>query len=290
MHRFGGGLGGPRRVGGNSTTLTLLWVEHPCLDRAEESRSSLALGCDTPAGGVFNGPIRDATMTRSRCRARAACLLPTIKVRQEERRDEGSGRMVRGAQYTYLKRLRRVRSLLLLLLALLIARYVEAQAIERWMTPSGSIYFGHNPPPGSTLLGVVGDVEPSIRGDAPRDLPHPDHDSASMFHLLVINRRQNADYETDSCNRGQRSFKAPEPARSFAKSVVENAGQKHYRDCQHLWRELYEEQRTFPLLRRRMVSEQRGTDQEARSPLSAKAAAHRTGRLGLGPQGRARRP
>jgi Protein of unknown function (DUF2726) len=180
MHRFGGGLGGPLRVGGNSTTLTLLWVERPCLDRAEEFRSSLALGCDTPAGGVFNGPIRDATMTRSRCRARAACLLPTIKVRQGERRDEGSGRMVRGAQYTYLKRLGRVRSLLLLLLALLIARYVEAQAIERWMTPSGSIYFGHNPPPGSTLLGVVGDVEPSTRSDAPRDLPHQDHDSASM--------------------------------------------------------------------------------------------------------------
>ena len=109
-----------------------------------------------------------------------------------------------------------------------------------------------------------------------------------MLHLLVINRRQNADYEPDSCNREKRFFKALERARSFAKSVVENTGQKHYRDCQDLWRELHEEQRTFPLLRRRMVSEQRGTDQEARSPLSTNAA-HRTGRLRLGPQVRARR-
>ena len=52
--------------------LTLLWVEHPCLDRAEEFRSSLALGCDTPAGGVFSGPIHDATMTLSRCGARVS--------------------------------------------------------------------------------------------------------------------------------------------------------------------------------------------------------------------------
>jgi hypothetical protein len=70
--------------------------------------------------------------------------------------------------------------LLVLVLPLPIARNLEAQAIERWMTPSGTIYFGHQPPSGSTLLGVVGDVETNTRSAAPAESCSQNHASAGI--------------------------------------------------------------------------------------------------------------
>ena len=57
---------------------------------------------------------------------------------------------------------------------------VGAQAIRRWTTPDGSLYFGNAPPPGSTFvaevpkLGTVGDgyVPPAPRKRAERPREH----------------------------------------------------------------------------------------------------------------------
>jgi hypothetical protein len=58
---------------------------------------------------------------------------------------------------------------LIFFLGVLVACPVQAQAVQKWMTPSGSLYLGDTPPPGSTLLGVVGEVEPSARSERSND-------------------------------------------------------------------------------------------------------------------------
>jgi Protein of unknown function (DUF2726) len=60
---------------------------------------------------------------------------------------------------------------LIFLLGVLVACPVQAQAqaVQKWMTPSGSLYLGDTPPPGSTLLGVVGEVKPSARSERSND-------------------------------------------------------------------------------------------------------------------------
>jgi Protein of unknown function (DUF2726) len=73
-----------------------------------------------------------------------------------------------------------------LLLALLIAGHVEAQAVQKWMTPSGSLYFGDKPPPDSTLLGVLGNVEPRTQSDARQDLCNDSNDSVSTANMYIL--------------------------------------------------------------------------------------------------------
>src|SRR5262249_484081 len=54
---------------------------------------------------------------------------------------------------------------LILLLGAPVACPVQAQAVQKWMTPTGSLYLGDTPPPRSTLLGVVGEVESNARSE-----------------------------------------------------------------------------------------------------------------------------
>jgi hypothetical protein len=58
---------------------------------------------------------------------------------------------------------------LIVFLGALGAYPVQAQAVQKWMTPNGSLYLGDTPPPGSTLVGVVGEVESSARNERSND-------------------------------------------------------------------------------------------------------------------------
>jgi hypothetical protein len=65
---------------------------------------------------------------------------------------------------------------------------VHAQAIQKWMTSSGTLYLGDNPPPGSVLLGSVGDVEPAARSAVGGVPPNSDSadSSAGIFAVAFL--------------------------------------------------------------------------------------------------------
>ena len=73
---------------------------------------------------------------------------------------------------------------LILLLGALVACPVQAQPVQKWMTPSGSLYLGDAPPPGSTLLGVVGEAESSARSE--RSNETSSGDTASNGYLVPV--------------------------------------------------------------------------------------------------------
>jgi hypothetical protein len=65
---------------------------------------------------------------------------------------------------THPSRMRGKRSLLGLLFGLLVvAASAHADAIQKWQTPGGSLYFGNRPPLGSTLLETIPDRPPAAR-------------------------------------------------------------------------------------------------------------------------------
>jgi len=69
-------------------------------------------------------------------------------------------------------------ALVALCLVLGVVQYAESQAVQKWKTPNGTIYFGDKPPAGSTLLGVAGNVAPTLEAET-QPSPRSNNDSTS---------------------------------------------------------------------------------------------------------------
>src|SRR5205085_3631371 len=97
-------------------------------------------------------------------------------------------------------------------------------AIQKWRTPAGSLYFGDHPPPGSTLVETYAETP-----TAPADTVIPDADGATLSRAAadgreIIRRRQE-----------ERAAERKEDAEREARAAEIAASQQSYDDSAPYW-------------------------------------------------------